>query len=246
MKTPFHLNPVAARRPFVALLGMALVAAAPVWAQNPVDAGQKIAAQGTPQGVLACVSCHGAQGEGNAAFPRLAGTGQLYLQAQLDAFADGSRKNAVMMPIAQQLTPAERLAVTRYYSQLPAPFRAADAASPKPGATGAWLASRGLWSSGVPACAQCHGPGGNGVGAQFPPLAGLPAAYITAQLLAWKTDSRPPGPLALMPHIAKALSEADMTAVADYYAQLGAAPALSASAKAATPANPAAKKPSTP
>lgn len=236
MKTRFSRHTLAAELPLAALLCLTLAGAAPALAQKPADAGQKIAAQGTPQGVSACISCHGAQGEGSAAFPRLAGTGQIYLQAQLDAFADGSRKNAVMQPIAQKLTPAERLAVTGYYSQLPAPFRAADAASPRPDATGAWLASRGLWSAGVPACAQCHGPGGNGVGPQFPPLAGLPAAYITEQLQAWKADSRPPGPLALMPRIAKALSDADMKAVAAYYAQLA----------AATPANPVATPPSKP
>lgn len=239
MKTRFSRHTLAAELPLAALLCLTLAGAAPALAQKPADAGQKIAAQGRPQGVSACISCHGAQGEGSAAFPRLAGTGQIYLQAQLDAFADGSRKNAVMQPIAQKLTPAERLAVTGYYSQLPAPFRAADAASPRPDAIGAWLASRGLWSAGVPACAQCHGPGGNGVGPQFPPLAGLPAAYITEQLQAWKADSRPPGPLALMPRIAKALSDADMKAVAAYYAKL-------AAATAATPANPVATPPSKP
>lgn len=44
------------------------------------------------------------------AFPRLAGTGQAYLQGQLDAFGNGSRKNAIMQPIAKNLTPTERQA----------------------------------------------------------------------------------------------------------------------------------------
>jgi hypothetical protein len=43
--------------------------------QASVAQGQQIAAQGTAQGVAACIGCHGAQGEGNAAFPRLGGTG---------------------------------------------------------------------------------------------------------------------------------------------------------------------------
>lgn len=33
--------------------------------------------------------------------------------------------------------------------------------------TGAWLAVRGAWDRNVPACNQCHGPGGIGVGTAF-------------------------------------------------------------------------------
>lgn len=51
-------------------------------------------------------------------FPRLAGTGQAYLLAQLDAFAGGSRKNPIMQPIAQNLTSTERQAVALYFSQV--------------------------------------------------------------------------------------------------------------------------------
>ncbi|MDO8720215.1 MAG: c-type cytochrome [Polaromonas sp.] len=174
--------------------------------------------------VAACIGCHGAKGEGIATFPRLAGTGQVYLQAQLDAFGNGSRKNAIMQPIAQQLTAAQRTEVAQYFSQLPAPFLAADPAQPLPADVGAWLATRGRWSDNVPACVQCHGPGGRGVGPQFPPLAGLPAAYITEQLQAWKAGSRPPGPLALMTGIAQQLTEADIAAVAAYYANLAKTP----------------------
>ena len=196
----------------VALLLLAAAFVAPGFAQK--------ASQDTPQSVTVCISCHGAKGEGMAAFPRLAGSGQAYLQAQLDAFADGSRKNAVMQPIAQNLKPTERQALALYFSQLPAPFTASDAAQPSPSDTGAWLATRGRWADQLPACAQCHGPAGSGVGAQFPPLAGLPAVYIAEQLQAWKAGSRPPGPLALMSEIAKKLSAAEVTAVSAYYAHL--------------------------
>ena len=91
-----------------------------------------------------------------------------------------------------------------------------------PSDTGAWLATRGRWADQVPACAQCHGPGGSGVGGQFPPLAGLPAAYIAEQLQAWKAGSRPPGPLALMAGVAKKLSDAEISAVAAYYEKIAA------------------------
>ena len=203
----------------IAATGLLCVAVATATAQ-PTTQGQQIAAQGTSQGVAACISCHGAKGEGLGAFPRLAGTGQAYLLAQLDAFAGGSRKNPIMQPIAQNLTPTQRQAVARYFSQLPAPFVASDSTQPLPSDTGAWLATRGRWTDQVPACAQCHGPGGSGVGTQFPPLAGLPAAYIAEQLRGWKAGNRPPGPLALMSDIAKKLSDAEVSAVAAYYKKL--------------------------
>lgn len=224
----------------VAATGLLCIAAATAWAQ-PATQGQQIAAQGTSQGVAACISCHGAKGEGLGAFPRLAGTGQAYLLAQLDAFAGGSRKNPIMQPIAQSLTPAQRQAVALYFSQLPAPFVASDSAQPLPSDTGAWLATRGRWADQVPACAQCHGPGGSGVGAQFPPLAGLPAAYVAEQLQGWKTGNRPPGPLALMPAIANKLSDADITAVAAYYEKL-VAPGTGATSGTAGNAEPAKAK----
>lgn len=198
------------------------------------EAGKQIAAQGTPQGVAACASCHGAKGEGNAAFPRLAGTGEAYLQAQLEAFGNGSRKNPVMQPMAEKLTAEQRLAVAAYYSRLPSPMSVSDTAPAKPAATGAWLATRGRGKDQLPACAQCHGPGGSGVGAAFPPLAGLPAAYITAQLQAWKAGTRPPGPMALMAGVAKKLSDSDITAVAAYYAELAPAAGPAAAAQAVT------------
>lgn len=191
-------------------------------ADGSVAAGKQIATSGTAAGVPACSSCHGAHGEGAAAFPRLAGTGRVYLLEQLNAFADGSRQNPIMQPFAQKLTPAERSAVASYFASLPAPLKAADKVPATPADAGGWLATRGRWSDQVPACAQCHGPGGTGVGANFPPLAGQPAEYIVTQLKAWQSGTRPPGPLALMPAIAKRLTEADMTSVSTYYAGLAA------------------------
>lgn len=201
-------------------------------------AGQRIAAQGTAAGVPACASCHGARGEGAAAFPRLAGTGQAYLREQLEAFADGSRKSAVMQPFAQKLSAQERADVAAYYSALPPPFTAQDPATVAPDDRGPWLATRGRWRDQVPACVQCHGPGGSGVGADFPPLAGLPAAYLLAELQAFKAGTRPAGPLGLMQAVARRLSRADMEAVSSYYAGLGTA----APAQAALPPPPGARR----
>ncbi len=199
--------------------------AASAGAQGAPD-GKQISTQGA-NGAPACITCHGARGEGNPAggFPQLAGMGGAYLEEQLEAMANGSRVSPIMAATAKALDPAQRKAVAEYYSSLPSTVDtdklAATAMHPvAPSDTGAWLATRGAWDKNVPACTQCHGPGGIGVGANFPVLAGQPAAYIAGQLRAWQQGQRPPGPLGLMPAVATRLSSAEIDAVAAYYAGL--------------------------
>jgi len=220
------------------LLG-AFLAAGTGAARAAVD-GAQLAKQGMGS-VPACSSCHGAQGEGMAAanFPRLAGQGEQYLRDQLEALANGMRPSPVMGPVAKGLSDAQRDAVAKYYAGLPTPLKVdALAATAQedtdPSERGAWLAKRGDWGHNVPACNQCHGPGGIGVGQQFPSLAGQSEAYLVAQLQAWQQGHRVPGPLALMPAIATRLDDKDIHAVAAYYAKLPAA--VAAGKGAAAPA----------
>ncbi len=194
----------------------------------------RAASQAAPGGAdtASCAGCHGPTGEGVGAFPRLAGGGSAYLREQLEAFASGRRKSAVMQPIAQALSPTQRTGLASFYAGLPKPGVTADIEPTGSADTGAWLATRGRWNDDLPACAQCHGPGGIGVGASFPPLAGQPAAYLAEQLQAWRSSTRPPGPLGLMQIVASKLSDADIKAVSGYYAELpGRAPAVAAKAR---------------
>lgn len=192
----------------------------------PVLAGTNDAAaitrQGNGKGAAPCMACHGVDGGGQAASgnPRLAGLDAAYLQKQLDDLASGARDSAVMKPTATALSEDERHALARYYSKLPPPPGLATPTTPMPAAdsVGAVLATRGDWSRGVPGCVQCHGPGGAGVGAHFPPLAGQPPAYIEAQLKAWQDGTRHNDPLQLMQHVSKALSTQEMDAVATWFA----------------------------
>ena len=216
-----------------------LLCATAAHAQGAPD-GKQISMQGA-NGAPACITCHGARGEGNpaAGFPQLAGIGAKYLAEQLEAMANGSRVSPIMAATAKALSPAQQEAVARYYAALPSPLNtdrlAATAMHPvKPADTGAWLATRGAWDKNVPACNQCHGPGGIGVGENFPSLAGQPAAYIAGQLRAWQQGQRPPGPLALMPAVATRLSDAEIDAVSAYYAGL---PAAADQLATQTPAN---------
>jgi len=125
-----------------------------------------------------------------------------------------------MQPFAQNLAPEERAALALYYSQLTPPSIAATQTDASPDDVGAWLAVRGRWGEELPACAQCHGPDGSGVGTHFPPLAGLPESYIAEQLQAWKSGARPAGPLQLMAAVAAKLSDADIQAVSTHYASI--------------------------
>ena len=187
--------------------------------------GGAIALQGNNRGAAACVSCHGAHGEGVAenGFPRLAGLNAAYLQAQLEAFANGQRSNAMMPAIAQALSHDERVAVANYYADLggsatmPQPIAAINSAGER-------LAVQGRWSQSLPACMQCHGALGSGVGSSFPALAGQSSLYIENELRAWQQGTRAAGPMGLMKVVASKLTAADIREVALYFSALPPSP----------------------
>ncbi|GGY30373.1 cytochrome c [Rhodanobacter panaciterrae] len=202
-------------------LGMAMVIALPITAAHAADAAA-ITTQGNGKGAAPCMACHGVDGGGQLAAgnPRLAGLDAAYLQKQLDDFVNGSRNSPVMQATATALSEDERQALASYYSKLPIPAALAKPASVPPAddSAGNVLATRGRWDKQVPACVQCHGPAGVGVGAHFPPLAGQPAAYIEAQLKAWQQGTRHNDPLQLMQHLSTTLSAQDIHAVAAWFA----------------------------
>jgi cytochrome c553 len=181
-----------------------------------------IAAQGNSKGTAPCQACHTANGAGMeaAGFPRLAGLDAAYLLRQLDAFADGSRDNPVMKLQAGALSEAEREALARYFSRLPAAAPAGAPVAPvaDPDHLGETLALHGRWSRQLPACVQCHGPQGVGVGANFPPLVGQPASYLVAQLKAFRQGRRHNDPMGLMRKIGQSLDDRDIDAVSHWFA----------------------------
>lgn len=203
-----------------ALAGMGLLAL-PAMA-SAADPGKRLAQQGKGDEVTACKTCHQADGSGNAAtgWPRLAGMNADYLVRQLRAIAAGERENAVMKPIASGMTQKEMRAVSDYYADMDPPAKAPGDAGADGVAEGKVIAERGLWRKGVPACVSCHGPGGRGVGADFPGLAGQHASYITSQMEAWQSDKRANDPNGLMDAVAERLTDEEVAAVAAYFASI--------------------------
>lgn len=200
------------------LLATAAVHVSAQTAAPSAEAGARIAASGSAKGAPACVSCHGTQGEGSAIYPPLAGQPAGYLQRQLQMFATNQRKNPQMAGIAQGLSAQEQADVAAYYASLKSPVQPVQGPLPtaKDG-NGAWLAERGRWEDGIPACSKCHGPGGAGVGADFPAIAHLSEQYMNDQIKAWNNGSRDAGPLGLMGSVAKKLTPQDIADVAAYY-----------------------------
>ncbi len=81
--------------------------------------GQYIYHQGNKfSGVPSCASCHGPEGAGSQALPRLAGQHAAYLDNQLKQFNKRERNNdnAVMHTVVEKMTALEMAAVSEYLS----------------------------------------------------------------------------------------------------------------------------------
>ena len=96
------------------ILGLSLVlAVAPVAQAADVEAGKAKVA-------TVCAACHGANGVSvSDNIPNLAAQRAGYLEAQLKALKDGTRKNPIMNAIAAQLSAEDMGNVAAYFAALP-------------------------------------------------------------------------------------------------------------------------------
>jgi cytochrome c553 len=99
-----------------------MAAFAPVCGAADIDAGKaKVAA--------VCAACHGANGVSvSDTIPNLAAQRAGYLEAQLKALKDGSRKNPIMNAIAAQLSSDDMANVAAYFAAQPGAEKAAKSA----------------------------------------------------------------------------------------------------------------------
>ncbi len=166
-----------------------------------------------------CGACHGADGNSTAAnFPNLAGQTPEYINKQLHDFKSGARKNAIMAPNVTQLSAADMLNLAAYFAaQTPKPKLAKDATLV---AEGKRIYMGGNAASGVPACASCHGPAGEGIPVQFPRLAGQHGKYVQSQLVGFRSGDRSNDGGKMMQVIARKMTDQEMRAVAEYISGL--------------------------
>lgn len=158
-----------------------------------------------------CAGCHGGV---DRFVPRLDIQTQAYLAHALDEYRSGARPSGIMEQAATSVTAEDLAALAEHFAAMtpeggPAP--AGDAAE-----VGAALAQAGTRD--VPACSACHGPGATQARPEFPALAGQDAAFLEAQLRLWRDRMR--GGSRLMRMAARDLTDADIAALAAYYAAL--------------------------
>jgi cytochrome c553 len=228
-----RLLPIIPKGAGLVVLGLACTASAQI--QNvehtPDPArGAVIAAQGTTAGAPACAQCHAFNGvsDGSGAFPRIAGQSAHYLAKQLQDFASGIRDNALMSPVANALTPDDFADVAAYYAAINAPFLPLPKPDPAHVTQGEKFAKVGDEARQLPACNNCHGPGGAGEPPAIPYLAGQYASYIALELQMWQRGFRKSSPEEMAP-LAKRLTDQEIAAVAAYYQQVRGSAELAAS-----------------
>ncbi|MFU8836744.1 MAG: c-type cytochrome [Thiohalomonadaceae bacterium] len=165
---------------------------------------------------LLCASCHGVDGNANRPdYPNLAGQNPTYLVQQVAKFADGRRVNFVMQALTKDFTVEDKVNLAIYYSlQMVKPI----AYDEREASRGADLYAR--------SCFRCHGASGKGEEG-YARIAGQQIAYVEDTLKRYRANTRSstdPRDIrrsdASMEQVAALLSDADITSLAHYLAQL--------------------------
>ncbi len=198
------------------LAGLAISFSAGLMAEG--DAIKGDAAKGETAMKEKCASCHGADGNStNPLWPKLAGQHASYIEKQLTDFNAKNRSDPTMSPMAGLLNENGIKDVAAFLS---AQTTKPGAADEKLVAAGRLTYKGGNLTSGVTACAACHGPTGLGnPAAKYPSVSGQHAAYLVKQLQDFKEGKRT-NDSAIMTSIAKKMTTAEMEAVAQYMSGL--------------------------
>jgi cytochrome c553 len=164
-----------------------------------------------------CAACHGQSGiSPTAAFPHLAGQQMSYTAKQIIDIRDGHRLVPEMVGQLDDFSDQDAWDVAAFYAEQDAFIGQADP-DPELIARGQELYRAGDMAKGIPACAACHTPTGEGIHtAVYPALSGQFAEYTIATLQDYAAGERANDPNAIMRDIAAKMSDADMEAVANY------------------------------
>ncbi|KIZ47901.1 MULTISPECIES: c-type cytochrome [Rhodopseudomonas] len=186
-----------------ALLGLA-VFTAPLRAAD-IEAGKEKAEL--------CAGCHGDNGISNTEYtPSLAGQPDLFIQWQLVFFRSGTRQNAQMRPIIEELSNEDIRNLGAYFASLPPMQGKKPDDNPE-------LSRKGAEAAAGRRCASCHTDSYAGAKAAAR-IAGQREEYLIKALNEFKSGQRYGGGMAAMADVAYQLSEEEIYALAHYLAHL--------------------------
>ncbi|MCW8127847.1 c-type cytochrome [Microbulbifer halophilus] len=179
----------------------------------------------------ACAACHGPDGNSPApTFPKIAGQGEKYLAKQLMDIKSGAREVPQMAGQLDNFDEQDLQDIAAHFASQNMQLSGSQAMSVtlnNGDSVDALVFGRDLYragnsETGVPACMGCHSPTGKGnAPAGYPRLGGQYAGYIESQLKAFRSGERAnDGDTRTMRTVAKQLSDAEITAVANYIAGL--------------------------
>lgn len=186
-------------------------------AEGSIDAGKEKAAL--------CFSCHGKNGNSLVSnFPKLAQQNSSYLVKQLQAYKNGTRKNAMMSGIVAGLSDDDMSDIAAYFadqdiSSNQLPNLDDDEDDNKKDIHAIMAQGSDLYRNGdlpreVSACIACHGPFGEGnKPATFPSIKSQHADYLIQTLTDFKTGARSNNPENMMHMIAKKMTDDEIKAV---------------------------------
>jgi len=169
-----------------------------------------------------CAACHGA--DGNAPvniYPKLAGQSAEYLYKQLKDLKLGmtsggseGRMDPIMSGMTMALSDQDMKDLSAYFASL----NMSEGTTPEDVVeAGTKLYKAGDAERGIPACAACHGPRGNGTSlAGFPKISFQHPEYIKAQLEKFRSGARNNDQNGMMVDIAKKLTDKDIETLSKY------------------------------
>lgn len=192
------------------------------------------------QRLLACTGCHGREGRAAADgyYPRIAGKPAAYLERQLRALRDGTRRYEPMGRLLRAVDDAYLREIAAHFAAIdlpyPPPARTIDESSPQ-ARRARDLVTQGDAARGVPACSACHGAALTGSDPDLPGLLGLSADYLNAQLGAWRSGVRRAEAPDCMAEVVRRLDDQDVAALSSWLASRPVPAAPRAAAPATVP-----------
>ena len=181
---------------YAALSSTTEVTQSRVSAFDPIEQGRQLS--------INCQGCHGNNGNSEIpGTPSLSGLTTEYFLAALQNYVQGDRKHRMMLAFATGLNASQAEKLALYYSTQERKTKAKPA--PKPEVK--LLAE----------CNGCHGGEGNSEKATVPSIAEQDSQYIINALRAYKKGSRHHED---MNNATKELTDAQIIALASYYAQI--------------------------